>query len=238
MNTEESLNPPGNTARPFTEIPPLWLRLGQMNVSFFSNELPHASASNTFFSVLVATGFAVMVAILSSLISGIRGFTHPPLGLSSAQALWTTTGMGIFLCCLEMTSVPLGFYFRNLVIFVLALIFGGKGKYSVQAYLSSLYYVPLTLISGALGFVAYLPFVGNFIVGLTVLGVLIFDFVLNIRLLKVAHNLSTGRAVGALLVPVVLILIPLCMIGVLTLMGPLIGSVFSSINSQLGTPMP
>jgi len=238
MNSGEPLNLAENAPKPFAEVPPLWLRLGKMNEAFFSRELPHASVSNTFFSILVATGFAVIASVISSLISGVRGFISPPPGVGPAQALRISTTLGIFLCCFEMALVPLGFYFRNFVIFILAMIFGGKGKYSHQAYLNSLYYVPLMLISGLIGFSAYLPVVGNFVLGLAILGVLLFNFLLDIRLLKAAHSLSTGRAVGALLIPLALILIPLCMIGILTLMGPMIGNVFSSINSQLGTPMP
>jgi hypothetical protein len=62
----------------------------------------------------------------------------------------------------------------------------------------------------------------------------VFNVIFTVRIFKVVHNLTTGRAVAAVLSPYLLLLIPLCMIAVLALMGPSIGSVFSSIT----TPVP
>jgi Flp pilus assembly pilin Flp len=83
-----------------------------------------------------------------------------------------------------------------------------------------------------------IPTVGTYVVYAVSLGIVLFQLVYTVRLLKVVHNFSTGKAVAAVFAPVILLLVPICLIAALTVMGPMVGSVFSSINASLGTPAP
>lgn len=118
-----------------------------------------------------------------------------------------------------------------------ALIFG-KGNFMTQAYLVSLFYVPLSIISGFSGFLSWIPVIGIPMLIIVSLGISILHIILAIRVIKVVHLLSTSKAVAAALSPLVLFLIPLCLISIMALLGPAIGDVFSGIISTLGTPVP
>jgi len=80
---------------------------------------------------------------------------------------------------------------------------------------------------------------GGCIGGIAMLVLAIYYFVLNVRAVKVTHDLTTGRAVGAIFAPaLLLLLVPCLVIVVLALLGPAIGNVFSNIIEGIGTPVP
>jgi hypothetical protein len=236
MSQELPEMPVPTTPRPFREIPPLWARVGQMNESFFVGELPRTSASNTFFSVAVAAGFTAVLTIASSILGGIKGFAQAPAGGNLAHTAQAVGGVAILFCCLGIILTPISFYLTNTITYVGALIFGGKGKFDSQTYLVSLFFVPLTFFSGLAGLLSVIPTIGIYITAVATLAVALYHLKLTVRTLKVVHGLSTARATGAILLPLLLLIIPVCLIMVLTLMGPMVGKVFSSIN--LATPIP
>lgn len=238
MNSEESVIPVENGPRPFGQIPALWLKLFGMSEEFFRAELPRASASNTFFAILA---LAVVTAILSALTSLLFGF----VGLGSAvtasarnNSPQTIISTAIIQCCFGLFVTPIGFYLNNGLNFVVAKIFGGKGGFGAQAYLVSLFYVPLALLSSLAALLVIVPVAGPILFLLIVCAVIVIHFVMFVRVFKTVHGLSTGAAIGALLAPIILLGIPLCLIAVLTIMGPLVGKVFATINASLGTPGP
>lgn len=75
-----------------------------------------------------------------------------------------------------------------------------------------------------------IPYLGC-IFGLASLAVGIYGIVLNVRAVKVAHHMTTGRAVAAVLVPaaLLLVIIPCVVIVILALLGPAIGNIFEDI---------
>jgi hypothetical protein len=113
------------------------------------------------------------------------------------------------------------------LIFVGARFFGGKGEFGAQSYLQSLYFVPLGIVQVA---VAFVPKVG------TVLSAIlsIYSLVLGVRAVKVSHKLTTGRAIGALLVPIVFVFVLAgCVISALLLLGPATNKVFEEIINAI-----
>jgi len=238
MTMEEQPVSLTNSPRPFSEIPALWLRLGQMTEAFFAAEYPRTSAANTIFGVLAYTAISTTLAVIQSLLGGIINYATAP---SAAQGTQFATIYGtsiVFVCCFGLIVTPIGFYLNNGITYIGALIFGGKGSYNSQAYLSSLFLAPLGFISSLASFISLVPVVGSFIFFAVLCGVIVFNLILTIRVFKVVHDLSAGRAAAAVLLPMAFILVPICIIAVLMLMGPAIGNVFSDINAQLGTPMP
>jgi hypothetical protein len=238
MNLEGQSETQENTPRPFKEIPGLWIQLGQMTESFFTKELPRVSVSNTIYGVLIYAGASTLISVVQSLLGGIINFVTKPAGTQQSALLTIIGTTTIFICCFGLFVTPISFYLNNGISYVSALIFGGKGKFSSQAYLSSLFFVPLGLISSLVSLISLVPTVGIYIFSIALIGIAIIHIIFTIRSFKVVHSLTTGRAVAAVLSPIILILVPLCMIIVLTLMGPLVRNVFSTINSGLGTPAP
>ena len=222
------------TPRPFAEIPPLWLKIGHMNEDFFAAELPHTSVRNTIYSVLVFTAVSMLMTIVSSLLGRlVASFSNTAAVQSTEFATFLVT-MTVSLCCFSLFLVPISFYANNGLTYAAAHIFGGKGSFSSQAYLSSLFTVPLGILSSVFALVSAVPVAGLYLALVITLVVSVFHVIFTVRIFKVVHHLTTGRAVAAVLSPYLLLLIPLCMIAVLALMGPAIGGVFSSIT----TPMP
>jgi hypothetical protein len=209
--------------RPFREIPGLWLKVFQMNEPFFAAEAPRASEGNTLVPICI-NGFALVfesIVVMSIKEYFANNFTLIPIALLLVVALILTTPV-----------ILIGFYLNIGLSSLGASIFGGKGNFSTLAYLVSLFFVPITIITVLLGSI---PYVGSLIgIGLGIYGI-----VLTICAIKVVYKLSTGRAVGAFFSPMILfLLIPACMIGILAKLGPTTGNIFSNLIRGLGTPVP
>ena len=171
MNIEEKDNASENAPRPFSEIPGLWLQLSRMSEDFFSKEIAHASAKNTLLSVLLYTGISATISVLITLLSSaINYFSKTP-----SQQLANIGTAVLFSCCYAIIAIPLGFYLSNGITFVIALIFGGKGKFVSQAYLGSLFVVPLGLISSITSFALLIPIIGNYVLYVLLFVILIFN---------------------------------------------------------------
>ena len=233
-NASEALSGPiQTTPRRFDEIPGLWLQLPHMDQAFFAAEAPHASALNTFLAVMIYSVVATVAVVLVSLL-------QPPVGGAGTSSNVRTATLLVGSLTLFIT--PISFYLNTVVTYLAASIFGGKGKFSDQAYLASLFIVPIGFVSSLIAFIGLIPLAGLLIEQALLLIIVIFTTVLQYRVVRVVHNLSSGRTVGAVLVPFGLGLALACLgimlIVVLVLMGPGIGNVFSSINQSLLVPTP
>jgi hypothetical protein len=129
MNLEEQPAQLESTPKPFTEIPGLWLRLGGMTETFFSQELPRASVRNTLLSMLVLSGLSALISVVIVLLSttalGTANTTNP---------LETVLGIGVIsivLFCVQLIVPPLSFYLNNGIIYASALLFGA-GAHSAR----------------------------------------------------------------------------------------------------------
>jgi hypothetical protein len=234
MNQVQEPGSGERTPRPFGELVKLWMKFTKMTEAFFQEELGRVSVSNTLYSILIVAVFTAALSIVSSAISSSIPSTPPPsVDITQFMAIGK-----ILLPICGLITMPVSFFLNIGITYLGALIFGGKGNFKSQAYLVSLYYVPLSIISGCTGFLTWIPVLGLPLLILVSLGISIFHVILTIRVFKVVHLLSTGKAVAAVLSPLILILIPLCLISILALLGPAIGNVFSGIISGLGTPVP
>jgi hypothetical protein len=222
------------TPRPFNEIPGLWLKIGHMNEDFFAAELPHTSVRNTIYSVLIYTAISMLMTVVSSLLGRLLASLGNATASQAAEYTAFLLPMTVSLCCFSLFLVPISFYANNGLTYAAAHIFGGKGSFNAQAYLSSLYFVPFGILMSVFALGSAIPVAGPFVTLVLALASYVFNVIFTVRIFKVVHNLTTGRAVAAALVPYLLLLIPLCVIATLALMGPGIGGVFSSIT----TPVP
>lgn len=234
MEIDEQTAIQEDTARPFAEIPPLWLKIGHMNEDFFAAELPHTSVRNTIYSVLIYTAVSMFMTVVSSLLGRLIASFGNEAASQVAEYNAFLLPMTVSVCCFSLFLAPISFYAYNGLNYAAAHIFGGKGSFNAQAYLSSIYFVPLGILMSVFALGSSIPVASLFLTLVLVLAGYVFNVIFTVRIFKVVHNLTTGRAVAAVLSPYLLLLIPLCMIAVLALMGPSIGSVFSSIT----TPVP
>jgi hypothetical protein len=90
--------------------------------------------------------------------------------------------------------------------YLVARLLGGTGNFVTQAYLASLFYVPLGVVSGLVSLVPY--YVGS----LVSFAISIYIIALSVRAIKVVHQLTTGRAVVAILWPLPSVLPGICVI--------------------------
>lgn len=224
--------PPVDTSpRPFGEIPGLWAKVLQMTEAFFAEEAPRASGSNVLISLAILAVASAILSALSSVISSLMGggaqmaFLPPEYREMAAAG---TGGNVLVSLCSGLIGTVVGFYLGNGLIYLGARILGGSGDFGTQTYLQSLFAVPLGIASGLVGLV---PCVG----WLAAFAASIYAAVLSVRVVKVVHNLTTGKAVAAVLVPVlvVTVVVACLVIVVLVLLGPAIGEVFEDIVNNL-----
>ncbi len=219
--------------RPFHEIPPLWLRLPEMNESFFSEEVPHSNDLSTFLGVAVYACLATACVVFTTL---LRSLFLPNQG-PSIIGVAVLTG-----ACITLIGSPIAFYLNTGINYLSAMVFGGKGTFGAQAYLHSIYFVPLGVIAALGTVLEVIPGLGVVLALIISLVVFAFGLLFDIRAFKVVHGFTGGRATAAVLTPTLVLLIfvclPIAVIGGLMVMGPMIGNTFSSINQSLLTPTP
>ncbi len=233
-NTSQAIALPAEEgSRPFHEIPPLWLRLPEMDESFFSEEVRHTSNLSTFLGVAVWACFATVCVAFMTVLRSL----FVPDQASSMIGVAVLTG-----ACITLIGSPIVFYLNTGINYLSALVFGGKGTFAAQAYLHSIYFVPLGIISALGTVLEVIPGVGVPLALLISLVVLVFDLLFEIRAFKVVHGFTGGRAAAAVLTPTLVLLlfvcVPIFIIAGLMVMGPMIGNTFSSINQSLLTPAP
>ena len=113
---------------------------------------------------------------------------------------------------------PIGFLIVVGILHVTASILGGRGQYGRYAYLSATFSAPLLIVSSFLGFV---PIAGSCIS----LTLPIYQFVLAYFAIKAEYGLSQGRAIVAVVAPLLIVLIVVgCLIVVI------FGAVFSAMQ--------
>jgi hypothetical protein len=227
--------PPVDTSpRPFGEIPGLWVKVTQMTEAFFAEEAPRASGSNVLISLLILAVITTIFSVISSLAGGgILAALAPP---EVRQELTVGIGQNVLSSiCSGIIGTLVGFYISNGLVYIGARIFGGSGDYGTQAYLQSLFFVPIGIISAVVSLVYAIPVAGPCIGIVVGLALSIYGFVLSVRVVKVVHNLATGQAVAAILVPVLVIIVGVAclLIVILALLGPAIAEVFEDILSNL-----
>jgi hypothetical protein len=173
-----------------------------MNEQFFVQEVPRSSGVNTLFNVLAyALVFMIFTAIstLATLPEQSARF------LTEYQVLPPTEFFVITTIFVLPSLILVGFCLANGVILISARVMGGEGSFGTQAYLQSLYLLPVGTVSLLLRLFYYLPTRGDLVSNIFTFGWSLFVIVLSVRATKAAHNFSTGRAVLGVLVPSLLL---------------------------------
>jgi hypothetical protein len=235
-NMSVEIQPPAtqSTGRPFLEIPHLWIKYFSMGESFFQSEVSYVSVRNTILGIICLIGIQIILSLVQSgllILLGISNQAQTSLLFGASRFVSTL--------CISIFVTPIAFLINIGIIHISSLIFGGKGRFSALAYLVSIFLVPSGVLASLSGFMSFIPVVGVFIYVLFTLGIIIYQYILMVRSIKVIHVFTTSRAVITVLLPfIVLFIVPICLISILALLGPSIGSVFSSIYNSALTPVP
>lgn len=175
-----------------------WLSFFGMTEDLLLAEQEKANTEDTLLSVLVHTIAAVVIFLITGFlqfqqITTILGEQLPDLGFN--------LGMVFFLILIgTVIMTPLSFYISVGLQYLGVRLFGGSGDFKSHAYLMALVQVPVTILGGVVSLLSYVPIVG-FLAGLGGFVLSIYTIILTVRLVKVSHDVPTGRAIAGILIP-------------------------------------
>jgi len=204
---------------------------------------PGATVSKAFLWVFVAsliTSFASFISQAAGFgrqMEFLRQFLPPEIARELPIGAAPSFGVGTVICGAPIGAVFVVLFFAIGVALIqwVAKLFGGTGSFDKLAYTFSAINVPYSVIMAVLTLVGIIPFVG-ILTGLVGLALFIYAIVLGVLAVKAVNGLDTGKAVGAVVLPglVIFFLICCCVIAGVALLGPVIGDTFNSINQSLG----
>jgi len=200
-----------------------WLKLHKMTEDYFREESNNADHIHTFINIVLSVLIAAIINSLSMSISNPMAQEDLPFSINTRNILMYSTLCTVFLS-------PIMYYVGAGVQYLGTRFFDGKGDYETQIYLQSLLAVPLTLLTGVVTLLTRIPYVG-ILFAIALFGITIFAVVLNVRIFKAIHKLSTGKAiVSMILVPIAFMFLMFCILSIfLPLFGGAIDKLFESI---------
>lgn len=158
---------------------------------------------------------ALIWMLIAGVVAAIFGWIAGLIGLSSAAAMISQMGlppeveaqMGPMMSTMmgsaglaAIITVPVFFLIGTFITHLIAKLLGGQGEYSPYAYLASTYQAPITMISSIL---AIIPFAGGCVSFL----LSIYSWVLTYFAVKVNYNLTSGRALAVVLIPLAIVIV-------------------------------
>lgn len=194
-----------------------WLSFFFMDEDFLAEEAEHANIEDTLLSILVFTIAAVFFFMINGFVQFRQIMTMITQMLAeqgeALPAMDFNFGIVFFFMLIgTLILTPLSFLIGSGLQFLGARVFGGDGEFRSHFYLLAVIQVPITILGGAATLLALIPGIG-FIGGLVGLGLTIFGLIITVRAIKAVHDLATGRAVAALILPpVILIFLGGCLI--------------------------
>lgn len=204
---------------------------------------PGATAGKAFLWVFLASIFTSLASLIVQAVGFggqmdmFRRFLPPELARELPVGAAPSLGIGTVICGAPVGAIfsVLGFAIAVALIQWVAKLFGGTGSFDKLAYAFSAITVPFSVISAVLALIGIIPFIG-ILTGLISFGLVIYVLVLEVLAVKAVNGLDTGRAVGAVLLPVLVIFLVICCCALIVglAMGSAMGGVFDSINQSLG----
>ena len=112
-----------------------------------------------------------------------------------------------------------------------AKLFGGTGTFDKLAYTFSSITVPYAIVTAVLTLLSIIPFVG-ILTGLISFALWIYGIILSVLAVKAVDRLDTGRAAGAVILPVlgIFLLICCCIAIIVGALVPMISNSFQGFN--------
>jgi hypothetical protein len=233
------MNEPTNTPM-FDSTPPapepfyqVWLKaVTRPNEQTYADLVssPGANPNKAYLWLALSYVFSFFVVMLVSSVS-----TSTQYGGRLSDVLGSSL---IALICAAPISAVIGVLFyaiETAIVQWVANLFKGTGTYSQLIYAFAAFTAPISIVSSVISLFSLIPFIG-LCFSIISIGVGIYALVLMIMAVKGVNKFGWGEAAGSVLIPglVVVFLCACVTIGVLMLLGPVIGDVFSTINQSLG----
>ena len=141
----------------------------------------------------------VWVALMGVLSYAATGLVNTNLSLA--------LGLAVF----GLVFAPIMFLASSGIVYLFAKLLGGNGVFREQAYLTAVASVPVGFLSVIVTLFSKVPIVN--IVGLVaLLGLLCYSVYLQVKIFKLVHGLSTGRALLALILPGIILAVLLVIV--------------------------
>lgn len=208
----------GKEPRSLHQLVQVWMNFFKMTEKYLKKEVQRANNQDTITCILV-------YMLLNIVLILVAGFFQIRMMPSFFGELFPMSGwILLILVIASIVMTPISFYLSVGIQNLGARLLGGKGTFSALAYLQALILVPLTAVSGLNSLAVLVPYI-RYAFAIAGFGLSIYGIVLNVRAIKVVHNLTTGRAVGAIfLVPVIFVVLSAC---ILFATGPILGQLFN-----------
>ena len=197
---------------------------------------PSASTTKAFLWVFIASLLTSIVGAVASLggqMDSLRQLLPPEIARELPVGGAQSIGIGTVIC-----GAPIGAIFAVLFFAIgtalvqwVAKLFGGTGTFDKLAYTFSSIAVPYSIVTAVLTLLSIIPFVG-ILTGLISFALWIYAIILGVLAVKAVDRLDTGKAVGAVLLPGLVIFLIVCcciILGVSALM-PVMRDTFQGIN--------
>jgi hypothetical protein len=149
-------------------------------------------------------GYAIITALLTYPLLLISSNNNPSLsGSNTAATAAMMSSIVLPVAIAMLVIVPIGFFLSNGIYYLLAKMFSGTGTFLQQSYATTLYTIPVGLISLVVGLIPFLGSLASFALG-------IYSVVLAIFAMMAVHRLSGGKATAVVLIPVAILLVLAC----------------------------
>ncbi len=198
--------------------------------------LPGARAGMAFVWVFLAALLEMVVYLL--VLAPVQRDLQQALAGTHTVLPGATTSLLAVLCGAPVAAAAMLLWFMasSGIIHLVARAFSGKAAYGQWAYTMAAIFVPTALVSTVLLAFEALGTTAALCMGGLSLLLALYVIVIQVVAIKAVEQIGWGGAVVSILVlPALLICLSCAVIGVLMLMGPSIGNVFSSINQSLQT---
>lgn len=173
---------------------------------------PHATLTTALIWIVIGAVVAAVFGFLQGLLTvntmgGMDAFFQqadlPPEVAAQLSDMFSSGMMSGLLGAGSLMSiilVPVFFLISVGIYYLIARLLGGTGDYGSYAYLIATFQAPITILNAIL---ALIPFLGGCIAFLLTL----YGLVLTYYATKVAHGLTSGKAIAVVLIPVLVVLL-------------------------------
>jgi len=187
----------------------LWVDAFLKPKETFQKEKANASIKEGALNILTAS---FIISVLLSIVVAILGSVGASfMGLSTVEGFGGgVVGLIIIIFILFVVGELVGSFISVGIIWLTALLLGGKGSFTQQYYLSSLFTAPLLVLL----IINIIPLIG----GLLTLIAALYSIYLLYLVVKEVHGLSTGKTVlSILLIPIILLILLVLVFGAILL---------------------
>lgn len=185
-----------------------WVRVTtKPGAQTFATEMQTANWGDVWIGLLLLA--VVMALFIFGYLELIRGLlvstlsSNPEITPDQVQAFTQVFTYLPAVSLVAVVAVPIQFFVGSGIYWLIARAFGGNGSFRDQAYVYSLWYVPVEILAVLLSLI---PFLG----GLASLALSIYGIVLSVYAIMASHHLSGGKATAVILLPVAIVFVLVC----------------------------